>query len=366
MTAWGVAPALPAGLSLDPMTGQITGTPQVLQTLRWYTIWANNSGGSDTVTLASRSSTYLPRSPTVRRRSKPRWDTVAPVTAISIGGDVVTWSVQPPLPAGMVLDEATGTITGTPNMLHEARTHVISATNSGGTVTVLMTVEVVDVPPSVSVPSSINLTVNHPVPELAINLTGGASTTYSIQPALPLGLYLHPSNGTIAGTPLRPMSPTRFVLTATNSGGTAEGEFILAVRAEPGCTDLMATNFDPLGQDDGTCIGVDSDGDGTLDEDEVNGCTTPGAHNYDVNATESDGSCVGEPATAPQVTKLVQGQARTRSCQRSSGSMSGTSTDGRSNPHCRRAWCSMNSKASMGTASSPWDLGPSRAHPERR
>ena len=91
------------------------------------------------------------------------------------------------------------------------------------------------------------------------------------------------------------MSPTRFVLTATNSGGTAEGEFILAVRAEPGCTDPMATNFDPLaGQDDGTCIGVDSDGDGTLDEDEVNGCTTPGAYNYDVNATESDGSCVGE------------------------------------------------------------------------
>ena len=179
--------------------------------------------------------------------------------------------------------------------------------------TVLMTVEVVDVPPSVSVPSSINLTVNHPVPELAINLTGGASTTYSIQPALPLGLYLHPSNGTIAGTPLRPMSPTRFVLTATNSGGTAEGEFILAVRAEPGCTDPMATNFDPLaGQDDGTCIGVDSDGDGTLDEDEVNGCTTPGAYNYDVNATESDGSCVGElrivyPAGDYE---LVQGQAR--------------------------------------------------------
>ena len=175
------------------MTGQITGTPQVLQTLRWYTIWANNSGGSDTVTLGIEVIDIPPEVTYASTSLQATLGTpIAPVTAISIGGDVVTWSVQPPLPAGMVLDEATGTITGTPNMPHEARTHVISATNSGGTVTVLMTVEVVDVPPSVSVPSSINLTVNHPVPELAINLTGGASTTYSIQPALPLGLYLHP------------------------------------------------------------------------------------------------------------------------------------------------------------------------------
>ena len=35
----------------------------------------------------------------------------------------------------------------------------------------------------------------------------------------------------------------------------------------------------------------DSDGDGVCDEDEIEGCTNPGACNYNDLATDSDGSC---------------------------------------------------------------------------
>ncbi|MDA0913292.1 MAG: hypothetical protein O2818_01815 [Bacteroidetes bacterium] len=95
-----------------------------------------------------------------------------------------------------------------------------------------------------------------------------------------------------------------------------------------GCTDETACNYDPMATDDdgsclqndecGVCGGdgiaagacdcegngplegydcdgnclVDSDGDGTCDEFEVNGCTDPTACNYDSSATEEDGSCL--------------------------------------------------------------------------
>ena len=45
---WEISPALPAGLVFT--NGTITGTPTVNMTLTTYTVWANNTGGSGTVT----------------------------------------------------------------------------------------------------------------------------------------------------------------------------------------------------------------------------------------------------------------------------------------------------------------------------
>ena len=46
-TSWGISPNLPSGLSLNSVTGAISGTPENLQTTAvTYTVWANNSGGS--------------------------------------------------------------------------------------------------------------------------------------------------------------------------------------------------------------------------------------------------------------------------------------------------------------------------------
>jgi trimeric autotransporter adhesin len=52
VTSFSVSPALPAGLSLDSSTGQISGTPSVASAATDYSITATNGGGSTTFTLA--------------------------------------------------------------------------------------------------------------------------------------------------------------------------------------------------------------------------------------------------------------------------------------------------------------------------
>ena len=42
---------LPAGLSLDTSTGEISGTPTAVTSSATYTITASNTGGSDTATV---------------------------------------------------------------------------------------------------------------------------------------------------------------------------------------------------------------------------------------------------------------------------------------------------------------------------
>ena len=61
----------------------------------------------------------------------------------------------------------------------------------------------------------------------------------------------------------------------------------------PGCTDENATNYESEAtEDDGTCVFLDSDGDGVFDHLEIDGCTDENATNYDEDATEEDGTCI--------------------------------------------------------------------------
>jgi len=48
------------------------------------------------------------------------------------GGPVRTWSIDPPLPAGLSFDGATGTIAGTPALPAAAATHTVTASNLAG------------------------------------------------------------------------------------------------------------------------------------------------------------------------------------------------------------------------------------------
>ena len=51
ITSWEISPALPSGLTFETSNGTIWGTPTTMRSLRTYTIWANNSGGSVNATV---------------------------------------------------------------------------------------------------------------------------------------------------------------------------------------------------------------------------------------------------------------------------------------------------------------------------
>jgi hypothetical protein len=63
--------------------------------------------------------------------------------------------------------------------------------------------------------------------------TGGTVTTYSINPALPLGLSLNTTTGIISGTPTVAAATTTYTVTATNTIGTSTPTFSFAVNATP-------------------------------------------------------------------------------------------------------------------------------------
>ena len=51
ITSWAISPALPSGLSFGTSNGTIWGTSASVMTLKTFTIWANNSGGSSSATV---------------------------------------------------------------------------------------------------------------------------------------------------------------------------------------------------------------------------------------------------------------------------------------------------------------------------
>ena len=66
-------------------------------------------------------------------------------TPTAAGGAVDSWSISPDLPTGLIFDTATGEISGTPTVLSPLTTYTITATNTGGSDSVSISLEVNDI-----------------------------------------------------------------------------------------------------------------------------------------------------------------------------------------------------------------------------
>jgi hypothetical protein len=134
-TTFTVVPDLPDGLSLNPQTGAISGIPTTITPTAIYTITATNSGGSTTFDIVI---TINDIAPSALSYPSPNLFTVGvAVSPIfpSFSGTVTSYSITPDLPAGLIFDTATGTISGTPAIPTPTATYVITAANSGGSTT---------------------------------------------------------------------------------------------------------------------------------------------------------------------------------------------------------------------------------------
>lgn len=236
-TNFAASPALPSGLSLDPVTGLITGTPTVtVDPAQTYAIVASNETGSSLVNLNIR---VKPLSVSnlnygANTFSYSVGSTITPVTPTYSGDAPTSYSVSPALPSGLFLNATTGVLSGTPAAAAALAVYTITASHSGNSTTRAVTITV---PPRA--PTSLSYTVNPAtyvrntaITANSLTVSGGDGPyTYTISPSLPVGLSFNSTNGQITGTPTVATASAVYVVTAANSTGSKSVNLTISVPA---------------------------------------------------------------------------------------------------------------------------------------
>lgn len=127
VTGYSISPSLPAGLSLNPTDGSISGTPAAASPNANYTISALSDGkavASVTLGLAVGAKISY-QSPIVYNQ-----DSAASTAASTSGATFTDCAVTPALPAGLSLDKATCAISGTPTAASPATNYKVTATGT--------------------------------------------------------------------------------------------------------------------------------------------------------------------------------------------------------------------------------------------
>ncbi len=150
--SFNISPDLPDGLILDTTTGILSGTPSAVQDTTDYTITITFSNTSFQRILTL---TVLPEKP-----SNLKYDNEVVVYGVNMpitpnnpiySGSITSFSVEPALPAGLLLDTLTGIITGEPTQPEVANTYVIIGCNAAGCTYGGVNIKVVADPPVLGV-----------------------------------------------------------------------------------------------------------------------------------------------------------------------------------------------------------------------
>ncbi|WP_456715276.1 putative Ig domain-containing protein [Bradyrhizobium sp. USDA 4353] len=253
--SYGISPTLPAGLSFNTATGQVSGTPTVVSSTTTYTVTvtdANNGTASGTFQVTVNG----PLSATQAIASKALTQNTAatsftPVTAAG-GTPSYTYGISPSLPTGLTFSTSTGAITGTPTVISGTTNYTVTINDAN----------------SATASNTFSLTVNGPVTATqaiaskvvtanqAVTaftpVTGGGGTTpytYSVSPSLPAGLTINSSTGSISGTPTTASGAATYTVTVTDAASaTATNTFSLTVSGAVSATTAVPSTTLPYNQ----------------------------------------------------------------------------------------------------------------------
>lgn len=241
---YSLTPELPLGLTLDAATQQITGSPEQPMSATTY-VWMVVDEDGDTDELQFNL--------TVLEDLQPSFDESvqildreyiqnSPIEAFTLpsafsGNGTLTYFLTPELPAGLVLDLDTFQVSGTPTQTTEVTAFVWRAVDADGdeaTVTfAIMVFE--DLHPSfpdTTVIADREFIQDSPIKAFTLPtaMGGNGSLTYSLTPALPVGLMLDMETNQVSGTPEQPMSSSAYVWRVVDIDGDEQSlEFMLTV-----------------------------------------------------------------------------------------------------------------------------------------
>ncbi|WP_263384891.1 Ig domain-containing protein [Granulicella arctica] len=152
----------------------------------------------------------------------------------SVTGTVTSYTISPALPAGLNLNATTGAISGTPTAVAAQATYTVTAMSSSGNTTTTLQIVVNALAPTLLVypQTAIVATVGQAITPDMPTVTGTV-TSFTVSPALPAGLSLSTSTGTISGVPTMVAAQATYTITATNLSGSTMAAVQIVVNVAP-------------------------------------------------------------------------------------------------------------------------------------